>query len=418
MENKTLKYILGKAVAGEPADICFYDDVDWWSVQDFLWEFDYLVDSVKPSKIRVHINSCGGNVVDGISVFSKIIDCNVPTDCIIDGLAASMASIIWAAGDEVYMKDYALLMIHNPFVDNGETKEYSQVTEAFKKQLKTIYTKRFGLDAETVENIMNGEPGNDGTFFTAEEAVENGFIEQSHIIETPQAKRGQIEAALKGVSDMAKIKAVMAMAISAPAPAVKGETKIAKLQISNNDKMEKNEITVVAALLGLTGDKATAENVSATITELKGKADKYDEAQAELAQVKSSLSDLQTKLAASEASVSNLTENLNTAKASLEQYQEKEKAEKEAKISALVDDAIKACKINKEDRESWISMAQSNFELAEKTLASIPAREDLGKAIAKDANDSAKDGMKSEEEKVQDKVNEVVGNGFAFRTME
>ena len=116
-----------------------------------------------------------------MSVFAKIIDCQIPTECINDALAASMGSIIWAAGDELYMKDYALLMIHNPFNESG--KKYDNVTEAFSKQLKTIYMKRFGLSESEVDDIMNGKEGEDGTFLTSAQAIEKGFISESHIIE-------------------------------------------------------------------------------------------------------------------------------------------------------------------------------------------------------------------------------------------
>ena len=107
MGKKDFKYIKGKLQNGCPADIYFYTDVDYWSVQDFLYEFNYLINYIEPSVIRIHINSVGGNVVDGMSVFSRIADCTIPTECINDALAASMGSIIWAAGDELYMKDYA-----------------------------------------------------------------------------------------------------------------------------------------------------------------------------------------------------------------------------------------------------------------------------------------------------------------------
>ena len=215
MTKEDLKYVEGRVVAGQPADICFYDDVDRWNCNQFLAEFDWLIENT-PSKIRVHINSCGGSVVDGIGVFSKIIDCKIPTECIVDGIAASMGSVIWAAGDEVYMKDYALLMVHNPFIESNGAKTQNSVTDAFAKQLKTIYTKRFGFDEEKIESIMNGLPGDDGTFFTANEAVENGFLPKEHVIETPVAERNQVEAALKGEKNMAKIKAIMDLAVIAP----------------------------------------------------------------------------------------------------------------------------------------------------------------------------------------------------------
>ena len=42
-KSKEFKFIKGAYCTGSPADICYYTDVDYWSVQDFIWEFDYLV---------------------------------------------------------------------------------------------------------------------------------------------------------------------------------------------------------------------------------------------------------------------------------------------------------------------------------------------------------------------------------------
>ncbi len=67
-KNKEFKFIKGAYCAGAPADICYYTDVDYWSVQEFLWEFDYLVNYVNPSVIRIHINSVGGSVIEGMSL--------------------------------------------------------------------------------------------------------------------------------------------------------------------------------------------------------------------------------------------------------------------------------------------------------------------------------------------------------------
>ena len=137
---KNFKYVKGSVKQGSPADIYYYTDVDSWSAESFVDEFRWLVD-YGVSRINVHVNSPGGSVVDGMSVFSCILDCKIPTACYNDGIAASMGSIIWAAGQEIYMKDYALLMIHNPFMDDDNGKEYDQVTEAFKKQISIIYRK-------------------------------------------------------------------------------------------------------------------------------------------------------------------------------------------------------------------------------------------------------------------------------------
>lgn len=412
-KQQELKYVLGKVVSGLPADICFYDDVDDWSVERFLWEFDWLVENC-PSKIRVHINSCGGSCVEGISVFTKILDCQIPTECINDGLAASMGSIIWAAGNEVFMKDYALLMIHNPFIDSSTEAHKDQIVEAFTKQLKTIYKKRFGFDDEKIEAIMKGEDGNDGTFFTAAEAVENGFLSADHIIETPSAERGQVEAALKGIKDMSKIKAVMDLAISKPnAQAINEKNN----NVSQTNQKMKEEMIAVAALLGMTSEKANVDSVTASIKALQDKAQKYNTLKASYDTLKEQHSNMETEFAASKASVQNLTTDLNKAKDDLKKYQDAEKAAFEAQVETLVEAAIQACKINKDDKEAWVEMARNNFELTKKALNGIAAREDLGKKVGASGVSAASESMKSEEEKVQAKVNEVVGD-FKFRKLD
>lgn len=413
-KQQEFKFIKGACCAGMPADIFFYTDVDYWSVDNFLWEFDYLINYVNPSKIRIHINSVGGSVIEGMSVFAKIQDCAIPTECINDALAASMGSIIWAAGDELYMKDYALLMIHNPFCDVNGEKQYDQATEAFTLQLKTIYMKRFGLSEEDVENIMNGKDGEDGTFLTTTQAIERGFIKADHIIETPKAVKDKINAALKSSKDIAQIKAVYGLV----SPTL-STTTINKQNINSIlETMEKNEITVFAALLGLTGEKATSENVSAKINELKAKADKTDALQKSLDETKGELTKVNAELTGAKTSIKNLNEDLDKTKATLKVYQDAEAKAKEERVTALIDKAIAECKINKEEREAYTAMAQNNFELAENVLSKIPARDNLGQIISQANKNNAEKGVQTEQQKVFAKVDEIVGKDFKFRTLD
>lgn len=413
-KQQEFKFIKGVCSAGSPADIFFYTDVDYWSVDSFLWEFDYLINYVNPSKIRIHINSVGGSVIEGMSVFAKIQDCAIPTECINDALAASMGSIIWAAGDELYMKDYALLMIHNPFCDMNGEKQYNQATEAFTQQLKTIYMKRFCLSEEEVENIMNGKEGDDGTFLTAEQAVEKGFVKNDHIIETPKAIKDKIETALKSSKDVAQIKAVYGLVSPTLSTITINEQNIK----SNLKTMEKNEITVFAALLGLTGEKATSENVTAKINELKAKADNADAIQKSLDETKGELTKVNAELTGAKSSIKNLTEDLDKTKAALKEYQDAEAKAKEEKVTALIDKAIAECKINKDERDVYMTMAQNNFELAENVLSKIPARDNLGKIISQANEDNAGKNVQTEQQKVFAKVDEVVGKDFKFRTLD
>lgn len=413
-KSKDFKFIKGAYCAGSPADICYYTDVDYWSVQDFLWEFDYLINYVNPSKIRIHINSVGGSVIEGMSVFAKIMDCKIPTECINDALAASMGSIIWAAGDELYMKDYALLMIHNPFCDADGGKQYNQATEAFTQQLKTIYVKRFGLSEEEVENIMNGKEGDDGTFLTAAQAVEKGFVQADHVIETPKAIKDQIQAALKDTKDVGQIKAIYGLV----SPTLPSTTINEQKTISKLNTMDESKITVFAALFGLTGDKATADNVTAKINELKAKADKAESTQKALDETKAELTKTNAELTGAKTSIKNLTEDLTKTKEALQVYQDAEAKAQEKKVNDLIDKAIAECKINKDEREDYLKMARNDFEMAERVLAKIPARDNLGGIISHANQQEAIEGTKTEEQKIQAKVEEVVGQSFKFRTLD
>lgn len=413
-KSKDFKFIKGAYCAGSPADICYYTDVDYWSVQDFLWEFDYLVNYINPSKIRIHINSVGGSVIEGMRVFAKIMDCKIPTECINDALAASMGSIIWAAGDELYMKDYALLMIHNPFCDADGEKQYNQATEAFTQQLKTIYVKRFGLSEEEVENIMNGKEGDDGTFLTAAQAVEKGFVQADHVIETPKAIKDQIQAALKDTKDVSQIKAIYGLV----SPTLPSTTINEQKTISKLNTMDESKITVFAALFGLTGDKATADNVTAKINELKAKADKAESTQKALDETKAELTKANAELTGAKTSIKNLTEDLTKTKEALKVYQDAEAKAQEKKVNDLIDKAIAECKINKDEREDYLKMARNDFEMAERVLVKIPARDNLGGIISHANQQEAIEGTKTEEQKIQAKVEEVVGQSFKFRTLD
>ena len=87
-----------------------------------------------------------------------------------------------------------------------------------------------------------------------------------------------------------------------------------------------------------------------------------------------------------------------------------------ARIETLVEDAINAGKIDREAKAEWVKMAEANLSLAESTLASIPAREKISEEIAKDPDNvqAAAAAAKTAEEKMAEKVNEVVGENFKF----
>lgn len=427
MTEKQLKFVKGELAQGKPANIYFYDDVDYWDIRSFISEFQYLENYVKPSKIRIHIISAGGSCFEGIKAFSVILGSQTPTETINDGLAASMGSVIWAAGKERFMRDYAVLMIHNPRIDDEELDEDGKkAVEAFQKQLKIIYQQRFGFDEEKIQQIMDGEENVDGTWLMANDAVEKGIIDEEHILKSSKEVVARIAASVDGVKNVKAIGSVM-MAQHLLENQKNTSTTITTKEVENSlhsnqnlTTMTENEIKMVAAQLGIAEDKATGATITAKVNELLTKEKQFDSVKAELQTVKDTLAAKETELTGCKASVQNLTQNLDAVKAELKTYKDKETEARNAEITSMVEAAITSGKISKESKDTWIKLATDNFDLAKQTLDGIAARDNITGKIANDpANQgAAADGIKSEAEKVQAKVDEVVGKDFKFRTLD
>lgn len=416
MDVNNLKHVVGSYEQGKPAVIRFFGPVDYWTVNEFNEEFLWLQEWVKPSKIIVAINSEGGSVIYGMSTFSLINSCPIETECVIEGIAASMGSIIWAAGKRLYMHDYSLLMIHNPFIEDATDDENTKRSiEVFRKQIETIYVKRFGLSEDQVKDIMDGKENLDGTFFTAQEAVDAGVIPASHVIETEMAVADKIGDVMAEAKEGGKDVQVREMFTSIAAE-ISNEKLIARLETITNKKqpqtqhlMNEKDFKEIVAQLGLKED-ATMIAVSAKVGDLL-------KAKDELAALQAQHSELNIKFTGKETEVSNLKGELATAKAELQKYKDAEAAALKAEIESVVDAAVAAGKITVEAKESWIQMAQNNFDTVKATLASIEGRKVISEVIAKDPKnqEQARNGMTEAEQQMQAKVTEVVGENFELK---
>lgn len=416
MDVNNLKHVVGSYEQGKPAVIRFFGPVDYWTVNEFNEEFMWLQEWVKPSKIIVAINSEGGSVIYGMSTFSLINSCPIETECVIEGIAASMGSIIWAAGKRLYMHDYSLLMIHNPFIEDATDDENTKRSiEVFRKQIETIYVKRFGLSEDQVKDIMDGKENLDGTFFSAQEAVDAGIIPESHVIETERAVTDKIGDVMAEAKEGGKDVQVREMFTSIAAE-ISNEKLIAKLETITNKKqpqtqhlMNEKDFKEIVAQLGLKED-ATMIAVSAKVGDLL-------KAQNELTALKAEHSELKIKFTGKETEVSNMKGELETAKAELKKYKDAEAAALKAEIESVVDAAVAAGKITAEAKESWIQMAQNNFEVVKATLESIEGRNVISEQIAKDPKNQkqAQAALTDAEKQMQEKVTEVVGENFELK---
>lgn len=420
MDVNNLKYVVGKAETNQPAIIRFFGSVDSCSTACFNEEFLWLQDYVKPSKIVVLINSDGGSVMYGMSVFSIIQSCPIEVDCIIEGIAASMGSVIWAAGDHLYMHDYSILMIHNPFVYDNECEDENvkNMVSAFRKQIETIYVKRFGLSKEKVRAIMDGEGDADGTYLSAKDAVAAGILPAEHIIKTSKQVVEKVKSQIEGVKSVASICDIMNSALK-EVDENKLLSEVVSIRTQNNQNfnpvstgqeqntMEKNEnvqFNAVTAQLGLEAE-TSLQSVSARITQLIN-------AESELKTVKSKLDELQIQFKGKETEAKNLQDKLADVEGKLKAYKGAEEEARNASIAAMVDNAISAGKIEAGSKEDWISMAKANLDMVKKTLDSIPGRTNIVDDIANDP-ENKKDAEKAMEDvnaKLAEQVKAVVGD--------
>ncbi len=162
---------------GNRGEIWLYDQVgatffgDGVSAKSFQKDLSALG---KVSVINLHINSPGGDVFDGFAIYNMLAQHPARLEVDVDGVAASIASIIAMAGDEIRIAKNAQLMIHNPrgFAagDESEMLRVADLLKSIKGNLVTTYQDRTGNKADQLAAWMDAE-----TWFGAEAAVQHGF---------------------------------------------------------------------------------------------------------------------------------------------------------------------------------------------------------------------------------------------------
>jgi len=132
--------------------------------------------SLGGADVTVNINSPGGDMFEGLAIYNLLREYEGRVTVKVLGLAASAASVIAMAGDDVQIGRGAFLMIHNSWVRaTGNRHDLAQIAEdmePFDKAMSDIYQARSGLDASTVDKMMDGE-----TYIGGSEAVEKGFAD-------------------------------------------------------------------------------------------------------------------------------------------------------------------------------------------------------------------------------------------------
>ena len=163
-----------KNKAGKTADVYIFDEIGLWGVtaKDFIED----VKDLDSTPINLHINSLGGDVFDGMAIYNILKKRTAKTTVYIEGIAASIATIISMGGDEIIMAENSLFMIHNAWSGAmGEAEDMRKTADLLDKigdELKGIYMKKINISLDELSNMMNSE-----TWLSANEALEYGFID-------------------------------------------------------------------------------------------------------------------------------------------------------------------------------------------------------------------------------------------------
>lgn len=156
-------------------EVHIYDEIGYWGVtaQDFV---DQLGQLDSPA-LDIHINSPGGDVFDGIAIHTAISNRAGKTTVYVDGLAASAASFIAMAGDEIVMAKAAQMMIHDAMgLAIGNAADMQRMVEDLSRisdVIAGIYADRAGEDVAHWRGLMLAE-----TWFNGAEAVAAGLADR------------------------------------------------------------------------------------------------------------------------------------------------------------------------------------------------------------------------------------------------
>lgn len=146
------------------------------TARSFIDQLAALPADVK--NIRLHINSPGGDVQAGVNIANALREQQVSkgrnVETIIDGMAASIASVIAMAGSKVSIADNALVMVHNPWSyaigNSAEMRKVADILDTMRGQIVATYKWHSEMSDEEIVALMDAE-----TWMDADTAIANGF---------------------------------------------------------------------------------------------------------------------------------------------------------------------------------------------------------------------------------------------------
>ena len=165
-------------------DVCSAQPTDWWgdpipgnyiTPEGFLEDLETVKDK---AHITVKLNSCGGDLYTGIAIHNALKALSGEVNVVVEGIAASAASVIMCAGDTVTVYPGSLVMIHGvsvmlwDYLNIQDMKQLIKGMDASERAVAEIYNAKTGIETDTLRSMMTKE-----TWLTGREAQEKGFAD-------------------------------------------------------------------------------------------------------------------------------------------------------------------------------------------------------------------------------------------------
>lgn len=208
---------------------------------------DQLKDMTNEKEIIVNINSNGGDVFSGVAIYNMLRRQKAHITVNIDGLAASIASVIAMAGDTINMPNNAVLMIHNAWTQiTGDSNEFKKQADSLERINSVVFNsyldKNPDLDHALLRQYMDEE-----TWFTANEAEELGLID--NITENTRVAAAATSTMLGGETFMSRYRnegteqteAPTADDVMAILQEIKSDVKAVREKVEGKDDSKKED---------------------------------------------------------------------------------------------------------------------------------------------------------------------------------
>ena len=359
-----------------------YDDQYWYCVDSFaeepimllqgsIGEYEvngavfakelYSLQALGKKKVKILINSCGGSVIDGMSIYNAIMDTSMEVDTYNIGVCLSIAAVIFLAGNNRIMADYAKLMIHNPWNPDGSD---DAGLEMMKEAIIKMLSKDSGNDKE-IAAMMERE-----TWMDAEEALKLGFA--TEIKKTTEKTVSTMESKPEVMDKFNFAKLIM-------------NKYVAEAKEIKNDKPTMRKLTKDAEA------KALLEAEALKVAAAKNESDEEIETEEEMEEAEDCKNDGEDIMDSNteeivdadgedmmdkDEIIKNLKAELEVIKCELDVIKNaKAKVEKDAmdsKIITMLNANVKAGKIKADSLDTWKASAEKDYDFTVKLIEGLP----------------------------------------------